>query len=379
MPAMQPPSLTIGVEEEYQIIDPDTRELKSYITQLLNEEGMIIDREVKPELLQSQVELGTKVCANLDELHDELARQRGAIVYLAEQKGLAIASAGTHPFSHWKQQEVTPKERYMGSMKELGDVGQRLLIFGMHVHIGIEDREFAIDCMNVTRYLIPHILALSTSSPFWNGRKTGLKSYRSVVFSDLPRTGLPDYFRDWSAFQLFVHRLVHTGCIPDASKIWWDVRPHFLYPTLEFRMCDAVTTLDEALAIAALLQAVIAWLWDLRQNNMTFRLYRRDLIEENRWRAIRYGIDGHMIDWGKEEEFPTRWLIRELLRLVDPYVNQLGSRPYIEHIYTILEHGSSADRQLRVYEASGGDVKAVVDYLIEETKRGVIYPDEGLV
>ena len=379
MPAMQPPSLTIGVEEEYQIIDPDTRELKSYITQLLNEEGMIIDREVKPELLQSQVELGTKVCANLDELHDELARQRGAIVYLAEQKGLAIASAGTHPFSHWKQQEVTPKERYMGSMKELGDVGQRLLIFGMHVHIGIEDREFAIDCMNVTRYLIPHILALSTSSPFWNGRKTGLKSYRSVVFSDLPRTGLPDYFRDWSAFQLFVHRLVHTGCIPDGSKIWWDVRPHFLYPTLEFRMCDAVTTLDEALAIAALLQAVIAWLWDLRQNNMTFRLYRRDLIEENRWRAIRYGIDGHMIDWGKEEEFPTRWLIRELLRLVDPYVNQLGSRPYIEHIYTILEHGSSADRQLRVYEASGGDVKAVVDYLIEETKRGVIYPDEGLV
>ncbi len=378
MPAMQPPSLTIGVEEEYQIIDPETRELKSYITQLLNEEGMIIDREVKPELLQSQVELGTKVCANLDELHDELARQRGAIVYLAEQKGLAIASAGTHPFSHWKTQEVTPKERYMGSMKELGDVGQRLLIFGMHVHIGIEDREFAIDCMNVTRYLIPHILALSTSSPFWNGRKTGLKSYRSVVFSDLPRTGLPDYFRDWSAFQRFVDRLVHTGCIPDGSKIWWDVRPHFLYPTLEFRMCDAVTTLDEALAIAALLQAVIAWLWDLRQNNMTFRLYRRDLIEENRWRAIRYGIDGHMIDWGKEEEFPTRWLIRELLRLVDPYVNQLGSRQYIEHIYTILEHGTSADRQLRVFEESGGDVKAVVDYLIEETKRGVIYPEERL-
>ncbi len=375
MSVMKPPSLTIGIEEEYQIIDPETGELKSYITQLLNERGQIIDREVKPELLQSQVELGTKVCQNLEELHDELARQRGAIVYLAEQKGLAIASAGTHPFSHWKQQEVTPKERYMGSMKELGDVGQRLLIFGMHVHIGIEDREFAIDCMNVTRYLIPHVLALSTSSPFWNGRKTGLKSYRSVVFSDLPRTGLPDYFRDWFSFQKFVDSLVNTGCIPDGSKIWWDVRPHFLYPTLEFRMCDAVTTIDEALAIAALLQAVIAWLWDLRQHNMTFRLYRRDLIEENRWRAIRYGIDGQMIDWGKEEELPARWLIRELLRLVDPYVNQLGSRPYIEHIYTILEHGTSADRQLRVYEESGGDLKAVVDYLISETKRGVIYPD----
>ncbi len=375
MAIMQPPSLTIGIEEEYQIIDPETKELKSYITQLLNEKGQIIDREVKPELMQSQVELGTKVCRDLDELHDELARQRGAICYLAEQKGLAIASAGTHPFSHWKEQAVTPKERYMGSVKELGDVGQRLLIFGMHVHIGIEDREFAIDCMNVTRYLIPHILALSTSSPFWNGRMTGLKSYRSVVFSDLPRTGLPDYFRDWSAFQRFVDRLVNTGCIPDGSKIWWDVRPHFLFPTLEFRMCDAVTTIDEALAIAALLQAVIAWLWDLRQNNMTFRLYRRDLIDENRWRAIRYGIDGRMIDWGKEEEFPARWLIRELLRLVDPYVNQLGSRKYIEHIYTILEHGTSADRQLRVYEESGGDLKAVVDHLIEETKRGVIYPD----
>ncbi len=372
---VQKPSLTIGVEEEYQIIDPETRELKSYITQLLNEEGKIIDREVKPELLQSQVELGTKVCHNLDELHDELARQRGAIVYLAEKKGLAIASAGTHPFSHWKEQMVTPKDRYMGSIKELGDVGQRLLIFGMHVHIGIEDRDFAIDCMNVTRYLVPHILALSTSSPFWNGRNTDLKSYRSVVFSDLPRTGLPDYFRDWSAFEQFVNSLVNTGCIPDGSKIWWDVRPHFQFPTLEFRMSDAVTTIDEALAIAALLQAVIAWLWDLRQHNMTFRLYRRDLIEENRWRAIRYGIDGQMIDWGKEKELPARWLVRELLRLVDPYVDQLGSRKYIEHIYSILEHGTSADRQLHVFRESGGDLTAVVDHLVAETRRGVILPD----
>jgi carboxylate-amine ligase len=248
----------------------------------------------------------------------------------------------------------------------------------MHVHIGIEDRNFAIDCMNVTRYLVPHILALTTSSPFWNGRNTGLKSYRSVLFSDLPRTGLPDYFRDWSAFESFVNSLANTRCIPDGSKIWWDVRPHFIYPTLEFRMSDAVTTIDEALAIAALLQAIIAWLWDLRQHNMTFRLYRRDLIEENRWRAIRYGIDGDMIDWGKGEALPTRWLIRELLRLVDPYVDQLGSRKYIEHIYTILEHGTSADRQLRVYQESGGDLKAVVDHLIEETHRGVIYPDQPL-
>jgi len=370
-----PPTLTIGVEEEYQIIDPETRELKSYISQLLNEKGKIVDREVKPELLQSQVELGTNVCQTIDELHDELARQRGAICYLAEQKGLRIASAGTHPFSHWMDQDVTPRERYIGLMQELGDVAQRLLIFGMHVHIGIEDRDFAIDCMNVTRYLLPHILALTTSSPFWNGRNTGLKSYRTVLFSDLPRTGLPDYFRDWSAFEKFVNTLVNTGCIPNGSKIWWDARPHFLYPTLEFRMSDAMTTIDEAVAVAALLQAIIAWMWDLRQHNQTFRLYRRDIIEENRWRAVRYGIDGDMIDWGKEKAVPTRWLIRELLRLVDPYVEELGSRKYIEHIYTILENGTSADRQLKVYKESGGDLKAVVDHLIMETRRGIIYPD----
>ncbi|NOZ70564.1 MAG: carboxylate-amine ligase [Chloroflexi bacterium] len=376
--ANQAPSLTIGIEEEYQIIDPETRELTSYITQFLNEGSFLVDRELKPEFLQSQVELGTAVCANIPDLHEELARQRGAICYLAEQRGLKIVSAGTHPFSHWLKQEVTPKERYYGLLEEMQMLAQRLLIFGMHVHIGIEDRDFAIDCMNVMRYMVPHIAALATSSPFWMGRNTGLKSYRSVLFSDLPRTGLPDYFPDWASFEKFVNSLVNTDCIPDGSKIWWDVRPHFQFPTIEFRMCDACTTIDEAIAIAALVQAIVAWLWDLRQRNLTFRLYRRDLIEENRWRSIRYGIDGHLIDWGKEKELPARWLLRELLRLVDPYVEQLGSREFIEPIYHILEHGTSADRQLRVFKESGGDLKAVVDHLIEETRRGAIWPSKDI-
>ena len=368
------PSLTLGIEEEYQIIDPETRELTSYITHFLDE-GVMIERELKPELHQSQVELGTKVCHTLGELYEELARQRGTICYLAERRGLKIASAGTHPFSHWMKQEVTPRERYYGVMEEMQVLAQRLLIFGMHVHIGIEDKNFAIDCMNVMRYMIPHIMALSTSSPFWNGRNTGLKSYRSVIFSDFPRTGIPDYFEDWSEFEGFVGRLVTTGCIPDGSKIWWDLRPHHQFGTLELRMCDACTTIDEAVGIAALLQAIVAWLWDLRQRNMTFRVYRRDLIDENRWRAVRYGLDGKLIDWGKEAEMPARWLVRELIRLVDPYVETLGSRAYVEKIYAILEHGSSADRQLRVYQESGGDLKAVVDHLIAETERNVIRPE----
>ncbi|MCO6450943.1 MAG: carboxylate-amine ligase [Caldilineales bacterium] len=368
------PSLTLGIEEEYQIINPDSCELTSYITHFLDE-GVMVERELKPELHQSQVELGTNVCSSVADLYDELARQRGTICYLAEKRGLKIASAGTHPFSHWLTQEVTPRERYYGVLEEMQILARRLLIFGMHVHIGIEDRDFAIDCMNVMRYMVPHILALSTSSPFWNGNNTGLKSYRSVLFSDFPRTGLPDYFNDWSAFEGFVNALVNAGSIPDGSKIWWDVRPHFQFPTLEFRMCDACTTIDEAIAIAALLQAIVAWLWDLRRQNMTFRIYRRDMIEENRWRAIRYGLDGKMVDWGKEESLPARWLVRELLRLVDPYVEQLGSRKYIEAIHTILEHGTSADRQLKVYQESGGDVKAVVKHLIAETERGAIRPE----
>jgi carboxylate-amine ligase len=381
---MNPPSLTIGIEEEYQIIDPETRELKSFITQFMeSKEGAIevkkgeLKAGVKPELHASMVELGTPVCHNVAELKAALFAQRAAIHELAAQRGLQIAAASTHPFSHWLGQEISPYERYTKTVEDHQVIAQRMLIFGMHVHVGVEDRDFAIDCMNTVRYTLPHILALTTSSPFWSGRHTGLKSYRSIVFEDLPRTGLPETFPSWAAFERFVQRLVNTGCIADGSKIWWDVRPHYAFPTLEFRVPDICTRAEEAVAVAALLQAIVAWMWDLRRRNMTFRTYRRDLIEENKLRALRDGLDGQMIDFGKEEEVATRQLVRELLTLVDEQINALGSRDEVEVIYRILEEGTSADRQVRVYQAHGGDanheeaLRAVVDHLVRETAEGI--------
>jgi carboxylate-amine ligase len=378
---MKAPSLTIGVEEEYQIIDPDTRELRSYITQFLeSKEGAVEVKKgelkagaLKPELHASMVELGTPVCHTAHELRDALVAQRSYILEVAHQRGLQIAAASSHPFSHWLGQEITPFDRYHTVLQDMQMLAQRMLIFGMHVHIGVEDRDLAIDFMNTVRYMLPHILTLTTSSPFWSGRNTGLKSYRSVVFADFPRTGLPETFPSWAAFERFVQRLVNTGCIPDGSKIWWDVRPHYSFPTLEFRAPDICTRVDEAVAIASLLQAIVAWLWELRKRNMTFRTYRRDFIEENKWRALRFGLDGKLIDFGKEEEVSSRQLVRELLQLVDEQVDELDCREEVEVIYRILEHGTSADRQLRVYQQHGGDanraeaLRAVVDHLVQET------------
>jgi len=378
---MNAPSLTIGIEEEYQIIDPETRELRSFITQFMESEqgaleivkGELKTGALKPELHASMVELGTPVCRNIQEAHEALVVQRAHISTLAKARGLRIAAASTHPFSHWLGQEITPYERYTAVVEHMQMLARRMLIFGMHVHIGVEDRDFAIDCMNVVRYMLPHILAISTSSPFWSGRRTGLKSYRSVLFEDFPRTGLPESFVSYAEFERFVQRLVNTGCVPDGSKIWWDVRPHYSFPTLEFRVPDICTRVDEAVAVAAVLQALVAWLWELRKRNMTFRIYRRDLITENKWRALRYGIDGKLIDFGKEEEVPVKQLVRELMLLLDEQFEALGSRHEVEVIYRILERGTSADRQLQVYEAQGGHaneeeaLRAVVDHLIEET------------
>ncbi|MEZ4727276.1 MAG: carboxylate-amine ligase [Caldilineaceae bacterium] len=366
------PSLSLGIEEEYQIVDPQTREMRSFITQFLdNERVIMIERELKPELHQSMVELGTPACATIAHLKEELVKQRSFIVGLAEQKELAVVAAATHPFSRWLDQPVTPLPRYQGVLEEMQLLAQRLLIFGMHVHVGIEDRAFAVDAMNVVRYMLPHILALSTSSPFWLGRKTGLKSYRSVVFEDFPRSGIPDICRTVADYDNLVRSLANVGVIPDASKIWWDVRPHHKYPTLEFRICDICTRVDEAIAIAALFQAIVLWLWKLRRKNLTFRIYRRDLIEENRWRASRYGLDGKMIDFGKSVEVPTRALIRELLEMIGEEIEELGTRSYIEPIERMLQNGTSADRQLRIF-ADTGDLKAVVDHLIVETKEGLL-------
>jgi carboxylate-amine ligase len=371
---MQAPSLTLGVEEEYQIIDPETRELKSFITQILDEGRLILKEQVKPELHQSIIEIGTEVCHTPAEVRAELVRLRGALIELAGSKGMRIAAAGTHPFSSWMQQEITPFERYIGVQNDMQDLARQLLIFGTHIHVGIEDREFLIEAMNVARYMLPHLLCLSTSSPFWMGRKTGLKSYRSVIFRNFPRTGIPRVFHSWGDFTYLLDTLTSTQSIPDGSKIWWDLRPNHSYPTIEARICDVCTRVDEAVCIAAILQAVIAKVWKLRRDNFTFRVYPADLIEENKWRAVRYGLDGKLIDFGKQEELPARELIRELITwFVDDVVDELGSRKEVEYAFKILDEGTSADRQLATFERTG-DLKAVVDQLIAETAEGVTTP-----
>lgn len=367
---MKPPSLTLGIEEEYQIIDPETRELRSYITEILEEDHLVLG-EVKPELHQSIVEIGTKVCGTPAEACAELKRLRGVVIGLAARKNLRVAAAGTHPFSCWTKQEITPLERYLGVKQDMQDLAQQLLIFGTHVHVGIEDKEFLIDAMNVSRYFMPHLLCLTSSSPFWQGRNTGLKSYRSIVFRNFPRSGVPRILRSWGDYQYLMETLVHTRCIPDGSKIYWDVRPHHKFPTLEFRFLDVCTRVDEAVCVAAILQAIIAKLWKLRRDNLTFRVYPADLIEENKWRAVRHGLDGQMVDLGKQEELGARELIRELLEwFIGDVVDELGSRKEVEYAYRILEEGSSADRQLETFRRTG-DLKAVVDGVIAETAEGV--------
>ena len=374
MIGMKPPSLTLGIEEEYQIIDPATRELKSYITEILKGDSLILE-EVKPELHQSMVEIGTKVCRTPAEVRGEIVRLRGTVMQLASRNGLKIAAAGTHPFSSWLTQEITPLERYMGVKADLADLAQQLLIFGTHIHVGIEDHDFLIDAMNVSRYLLPHVLCLSTSSPFWMGRNTGLKSYRSVIFKNFPRTGVPPILHSYGEYTTLVESLVKTNSIPNGSKIWWDVRPHHSYPTLEFRVCDVCTRVDEAVCIGAILQAIIAKLWKLRHDNMTFRVYPLTMIDENKWRAVRYGLDGKMIDFGKQREQPARELIREMLEwFIDDVLDELGSRKEVEYAFRILDEGTSADRQLAVFRKTG-DLKAVVDQIIVETEEGVIAPN----
>jgi len=367
---MKAPSLTLGIEEEYQIIDPNTRELKSYITEILAGDHMILD-EVKPELHQSMVEIGSKVCRAPSELRSELVRLRGLVMDLAARNGLVIAAAGTHPFSSWMTQEITPLERYAGVKEDLQDLAQQLLIFGTHIHVGIEDKDFLIDAMNVARYLLPHVLCLSTSSPFWQGRRTGLKSYRSIVFRNFPRTGVPPIMRSHGDYDELLDSLVKTRCVPDGSKIWWDVRPHHAYPTLEFRVCDVCTRVEEAVCIAAIMQAIVAKIWKLRRDNLTFRVYPTAMIEENKWRAVRFGLDGKLIDFGKEQELPARELISEMLQwFVDDVVDELGSRREVEYAFEILKNGTSADRQLAVFDSTN-DLKRVVDRVIAETAEGV--------
>jgi carboxylate-amine ligase len=363
-------TFTLGIEEEFAIIDPETRELRSHIQEILEGGKVVLKEQIKPEMHQSVVELGTEICQSVVDARAHVIELRTKLAELAGRGGLKIASVGTHPFSHWRDQLITQGERYQEIVKDMQQLARANLIFGLHVHVGIPDRQSAIHVMNQARYFLPHIYALSANSPFWVGQDTGLKGYRLKVFERFPRTGIPDAFESLSEYEDYCKLLVKTGCVDNAKKIWWDIRLHPFFETLEVRVCDAQSRVDDTLAIAALIQAVIAKLHTLLRQNITFRVYRRRLLDENRWRASRYGLDGKLIDFGKETEVETRSLLNELLEFVSTEVNELGTEREMAHIERIMRGGTGADRQLAVWERTQ-DMKAVVDHIVTETYEGL--------
>jgi glutamate---cysteine ligase / carboxylate-amine ligase len=361
---------TIGIEEEFQIVDPETRELRSHIQEILAYDKVILRERVKTEMHQSVVELGTDICQDTACARQQVVQLRSQLAMVAARDGLKIASAGTHPFSHWMDQLITAGERYATIVNDLQQIARANLIFGLHVHIGIPDREEAIQLMNQARYFLPHIYALSVNSPFWLGQNTGFKAYRHNIFERFPRTGIPDAFESLSEYEDYLDLLVTTNCIDNAKKIWWDIRLHPFFDTLEFRICDAQSGVNDTIALAAMMQAVVFKLHKLLRQNVSFRIYRRRVIDENRWRASRYGLDGKLIDFGRRCEVETRSLIHEILEFIAPEVDELGSRAEIEHIERIMRGGTGADRQLAVWERTQ-DLKAVVDQIVVETNEGL--------
>ncbi len=361
---------TLGIEEEFQIIDPETRELRSHIQQILADGKMVLQERVRPELHQSIVELGTEICTDARDARQQVVNLRTELAKLATQHGLTIASAGTHPFSHWMDQLITVHERYATIVKDMQQIARSCLIFGLHVHVGIPDREEGIDIMNQARYFLPHLYALSVNSPFWLGQNTGLKAYRHMIFERFPRTGIPDAFESLSEYEDYLKLLVSTNCIDNAKKIWWDVRLHPFFDTIEFRICDAQSRVDDTIALAALMQAIVAKLQKLRWDNVTFRSYPKRLLDENRWRASRYGLDGKLIDFGRKCEVDERELLNEMLEFVSTEVEELGNQREIGHIERIMREGTGADRQLTVWERTQ-DMKAVVDQIVVETNEGL--------
>ena len=352
MAALNYKSFTLGVEEEYMVLDPGTYELKSHEQKIVHEGQKVIKDKVKAEMHQAVVEVGTDICTDVDEAYKDVAQLRKTIAEIANGLGFAMGAAGTHPFSHWESQLITDHARYNEIVNELQEAARSNLIFGLHVHVGMETREMANHIANSTRYFLPHIYALSTNSPFWEGRQTGYKSFRTKVFDKFPRTGIPEAFDSIEAYENYVKLLVKTNCIDNAKKIWWDLRVHPFFNTVEFRICDVPMTVDETIALTSLFQAVCAKIYKLRSQNMNFIQYSRALINENKWRAGRYGIDGRLIDFGKEEEVNARVLIDELLNFVDDVVDNLGSRHRLAFVHKILESGTGADRQLAVFENS---------------------------
>jgi glutamate---cysteine ligase / carboxylate-amine ligase len=361
---------TLGIEEEFAIVDPKSRELRSHIQEILEGGKVLLKEQIKPEMHQSVVELGTEICDDIKCAREHVVDLRSKLANLAGKAGLKIASVGTHPFSHWRDQLITEGERYQQILKDMQSLARANLIFGLHVHVGIPNREAAIHVMNQARYFLPHIYALSVNSPFWVGQDTGLKGYRLKVFERFPRTGIPDAFESLSEYEDYCKLLVKTGCIDNPKKIWWDIRLHPVFDTLEVRVCDAQSRVDDTLAIAALIQAIISKLFRLLRQNTTFRVYRRRLLDENRWRATRYGLDGKLIDFGCEAEVETRNLIVELLEFVSSEVDELESKREMAHIERICDEGTGADRQLAAF-ARTNDMKAVVDQVVAETYEGL--------
>ena len=367
---MAKPSFTIGIEEEFQVIDPATYELKSHIQEMFAQGESLLKSEIKREMHDPVIEIGTPICSDVQQARREVTRLRSEIIRPARANGLRIAAAGTHPFTHWSTVAITPGAHYDRLVQDLQMVARANLIFGQHVHVAVEDDEARIQIMNAVRYFLPHIFAMSVNSPFWCGTDTGWKSYRAKVFERFPRTGIPDYFGSWGAYQEFLNTLIVTGCIQDGKKIWWDVRAHPYFPTLEFRICDVQMRVDETICLAALFQAVTYKLWKLYDRNLGWRLYRRSLINENKWRAARFGLDGKLIDLGKRIEVPTEALLVELLEFIDDVVDELGSKEEVSYVHEIVRRRTGADRQRQVHEATGS-LEAVVEYIIEETETGI--------
>ncbi len=361
---------TLGIEEEFQTIDPETRELKSHMSKLVEGGKVILQERIKQEMHQAVVETGTNICENITEARQEVTFLRKMLIDLADKQNLKIAAAGTHPFSDWQNQLITEDDRYNKLIDEMRDVARGNLIFGLHVHVGIEDRNEAIKIMNEVRYFLPHIFALSVNSPFWCGRNTGFHSYRSKVFDKFPRTGIPDHFNSAAEYDSYLNLLIKTGCIDNGKKIWWDLRLHPFFPTIEFRICDVPMRVDETICLAAIMQALIAKLYKLRHQNLSFRIYHKNLVNENKWRAGRYGIHSNLVDFGKETEVPFEYLANELMDFIKDTAEELGSIHEVNYVNQILKNGTGADRQLKVFEKTNS-LKAVVDYMVEETKFGL--------
>jgi len=364
------PRFTLGVEEEFQIVDAETRALKSHISQMFLRGQEALPDKLRPELHRSVIEIGSKVCADIREARHEVAHTRAVLCRLAREEGLRVVSAGTHPFTHWSDVETNVSDRYSRILDDLQVVARANVIFGLHIHVGLDDPDTLIHVFNMARYFVPHVLALSVNSPFWCGKETGWLSYRTKVFEKFPRTGIPDSFASYSEYTDFLRDLVRTNSIDSGKMIWWDIRPHWKFPTIEFRCPDAQMRVDETICLAALCQALVAKLYLLHKRNLSFRLHRRALIMENKWRAARWGVQNRLIDLGKMSEVTTPELIEELIEFVDDVVDDLGSRDEVAYAREIVRGGTGADRQLEVWRETE-DLRAVVDCIAMETERGL--------